>query len=164
MLAVCGPCSLAPTRKRFARLPQRLRRRVIVRGGRGLYRFALDEIPPRHVRDLWRRGEVDDGVGALFWGDREPLSERRQPSSPAAGRAAETGGDKAGMKAVCGDAGPGETTDEFGGKQDVGEFRAPVGLEPTVSFGSRCAADAVETIRAGVEVSSLSPSATVNMK
>jgi len=66
------------------------------------------------------------------------------------------------------------TAGEFGGKKDIGEFRAPVGLEATVSFGSckstksrlapRCAAEAVKTIHAGVEVASLSPSATVNMK
>src|SRR5579863_6633587 len=55
--------------QRLARLPEPLRRRIIPRRHGRRRDLALDEISA--VRDLRRRGEVDDGVGALLGRKKE---------------------------------------------------------------------------------------------
>src|SRR5271163_4146310 len=116
------------SRQRLARLPEPSRRRVVARGGGTIGDLAVGEIFAAEIGGLGRRGEIDDRVGALLWGDREPFGERDQPTEPPAGLVAEPRGDEAGVQAIGDDARPGEPPREFAREKNVGELRAPVDL------------------------------------
>src|SRR5215467_7739689 len=106
----------------FAFLPEAPGRRVVLRLFRGRSRLALVEIKTVSVGHLGRRGDINDGLSSLLWGDGEHLGRADSQGEQAAALVAELCGHKAGMKAIGIHARACPASRKFACKKDVAQL------------------------------------------
>src|SRR5262249_20957814 len=118
----------------LADFPEPLLRRLVIRLLRGLDRLTVDDILARHRRYLWRRRQIDGGLGPLLWAVREePHRLRRGEIEETILAAVDARGDNAGMEPVRGDAAARQPTGKRVGEHDVGELRLAIDHQRAVS-------------------------------